>query len=148
MNLLGVTKHISNLIDIFCGHRQDSEFYFKEEVCASVINVAQSLNIEMKFSRQCARSEHSSNPGTSNIKDYCRQVIYVMYLDCLISSLTNRFSDENTPQYELFNLQLANKAHFERDKFKKNVAIISHNYNIDNFQLWGNELVWFLCTRQ
>ena len=112
MDLLGVKKkHISNLIDSFRGRRQDSELHFKESIFAKFVTVAQSLNIEMKVPRQCVRQEHRSNPGTSNVQDYYRQVICVPYLNSLISSLTIRFSDDDTPQYQLFNLQPASVVH-------------------------------------
>ena len=69
------------------------------------------------------------------------------YLCSLISSLINRFSAENTPQYQLFNLQPASMAHLERNEFKKNVAVIRQNYNIDYFRLDGINWYDFWCTR-
>ena len=72
----------------------------------------------------------------------------MLYLDSLISSLTNRFSDKNTPHYQLFNLQPANMTHLERDQFKKNVSAINQNYNIDKFQLDAMNWYDFWCARQ
>ena len=47
MGRFGVKKLISNLIDIFRGHHQDSELHFKDDIFTKVVTVVQSLNIEM-----------------------------------------------------------------------------------------------------
>ena len=101
----------------------------------------------MKVPRLCGRQVHRSNPGslhgisTESPEDYFRQTIFVPYLDSIISSLTNRFSEDNSPQFNLFRLQPATMIRLDRDEFKNSVEIISRSFTIDNFVI--EAMNWF-----
>jgi hypothetical protein len=150
LDLLSVQKHISKLIGIFRGQRQNAEINFREDIYAEVVALAQSVNIEMKVPRQCGRKIYRSNPGSSkcNTEDYFRQTIFVPYLDSLISSLTNRFSEDSSLQFQLFRLQPAIMTRLDRAEFRNSVAIISRSYTIDNFELEAMNWYDFWRTQQ
>jgi hypothetical protein len=135
---------------IFRDQRQNAENHFRQDIFAKVVTLSQSLDIEMKVPRQCGRQVHRSNPGNSydNSEDYFRQTIFVPYLDSLISSLTNRFSEDNSPQFQLFRLHPAIMTRLNRSDFKNSVAIISRSYVIDNFELEAMNWYDFWCTEQ
>ena len=109
LDLLSAQKQIITLINISNGHRQNAEIHFKQDIYAKVVALTKSINIDMKVPRLCGRQVHRSNPGSSNDKseepqpeDYFRQPIFVPYLDSIISSLMNRFSEDKIPQFQLF----------------------------------------------
>ena len=92
----------------------------------------------MNVPRQCQGENTAAILGlNSNIEIYYKSLIYVLYLSYLISSPTNRFSDDNTS--ELFNLQPANVADLERDECIWRTWLFSAK--IDN---WYD----FCCTTQ
>jgi hypothetical protein len=86
-------------------------------------------------SRQCGRQQHRANPRSPICEDYFRQTIFVPYLDSLISSLTNRFSEDNSAQFKLFSLHPDKMAKLTRSDFKEDMTVVNHVYNIDNFDV-------------
>lgn len=62
------------------------------------------INIEMKLSRIVSKQKHRCNVEKESFEDYFRIAVYVPYLDSIISSLTERFSEENNIAFSLIKL--------------------------------------------
>lgn len=141
LDLLQVQSHVRNLQQVLATHRQGSERHFKEDIFAKVSAMAEKLKIDVKVPRTCGRSCFRPNPPFSGPEDYFRKVIFVPYMDSLISSLESRFSQENTVPFSLFALQPSKMRNLSRADFHDKVTTINNVYHIENFEV--EAMTWF-----
>jgi hypothetical protein len=102
-----------------------------------VIKVASALNIKIMIPRKCARATHRDNQPLCSADEYLCRSIYIPYMDSFISSLQNRFSENNTPQYFLFTLHLLQLKNLDRER----INVIQATYHIDNLE--NEAMSWF-----
>lgn len=135
-----VHGHVSSLINIFKGHRNnaDSEFH---NLMTKVKEVAEQIGVEIKVPRTTSKQVYRANHSSVNPEDYYRQSLFIPYLDSLISSLSDRFSDTNKSSFSLFQLHPANMKKLSAMKFSAIASNIQEMYGIDNFEAEAKS--WF-----
>ncbi len=105
VDLLRVSTHIQRLIDIFKTDRLNSV----EEIGKTMTTVEQhaaALGVTLTKPRIInGKQVHRSNQPSETLSDYFRVSFFLPYLDSLVVSLSERFSEKNRPAFEIFNLQ-------------------------------------------
>jgi len=91
------------LLSILNKHRENSIEYFStifEEITKAANSLHFVLKIPRKTNHQSQRSNHNCSSNDS-IEDYYRVSMYIPYLDFIISSLNNRFNENNETSFKL-----------------------------------------------
>lgn len=134
LDLRKVQNHVETLLKTFRVHRQEAGKYFKSDIFEKVKLLADNLNIQLLIPRQCKRQTHRNNPGSTNVEDYFRQTLFIPYLDSIITSLSSRFSDTNSAQFNLFSLHPTQISQLDCSNYLKQMSAIHTQYEIDNFE--------------
>lgn len=103
VNIFDVRKHIQDLTDIFKNHRLTHSEIFRE-IFLDVKTTCDSLGLDIKMPRICNKQIHRSNIEAETPEIYFRRNIFCPYLDSLIESIEDRFSQKNSNAYMLFKL--------------------------------------------
>lgn len=107
LDLFSCSSHIDRIVKTVKEHRNDAD-KLNEDLLNEAKTRAEEIDIELTLPRITERQLYRSNYPTSNAYDYWRNSIFIPYLDSLISSLNDRFSNTNTPAYSLLLLHPAN----------------------------------------
>ncbi|XP_031327228.1 52 kDa repressor of the inhibitor of the protein kinase-like [Photinus pyralis] len=102
INLLDVKNHIGIIEETLKKHRSDHETYFAN-IYQEATEIGNKIGKQMEMPRIVQRQKHRSNPalGTNAPEEYFRKILYVPYLDSIISSITSLFEETNTPAFAL-----------------------------------------------
>ncbi|XP_025417879.1 52 kDa repressor of the inhibitor of the protein kinase-like [Sipha flava] len=109
----------TELLGILNKHREHSIEYFNtifEEITKAANSLDFVLKIPRRTNHQSQRSNHNYSSNDS-IEDYYRVSMYIPYLDSIITSLNNRFNENNETPFKLCWL-LPNEMnkHFEHER--------------------------------
>ncbi|XP_028145905.2 52 kDa repressor of the inhibitor of the protein kinase-like [Diabrotica virgifera virgifera] len=142
VDILKISKHIQKVTELFSSDRQNGEKEF-DNIMANVETTANKLGIELTCPRVAARQVHRPNHSTQTINEYYRKSIFLPYLDSLVQSLKDRFSDRNKPSFEIFNLHPKIMKDLSKEDFEKSINNINSTYCelLDNFK--EQSILWF-----
>ncbi|KAH9383151.1 hypothetical protein HPB48_023977 [Haemaphysalis longicornis] len=82
MDIHSVHDHITELQNIFGGHRTNAEEQFSD-IMKTASEAADHLNVLISVPRQISRQAHRQNYRIQSPEEYYRVAIYVPYLDSL-----------------------------------------------------------------
>lgn len=115
-----------------------------EEVLDDAQAIAETLEIELTLPRIVERQQHRSNPPFTEFSEYWRKSFLIPYLDSLLSSLNDRFSENNTPAFSLLLLHPANMLKIPLEDLKSKIEDFASFYSLENInseiELWHK--VW------
>lgn len=144
MDRLKVQNHVAELTNIFRMHRENAELHFKELFSKS-LNTAEHLDVEIKIPRQASRQTYRDNTPALNPEEYYKRILFIPYLDSLITSLNNRFCENNRKSFALFNLHPSQIRATNRENFIDIVKLIEEHYKYDNF--YEEAISWYEVWR-
>ncbi|KAJ8910066.1 hypothetical protein NQ315_013321, partial [Exocentrus adspersus] len=140
INIFDVRKHIQDLIDIFKNHRLNHSEIFSD-IFLYVKATCDTLGLDIKMPRICSRQIHRSNIETETPEIYFRRNIFCPYLDSLIESIEERFSQKNSTAYMLFKLH----PKYIRTLTSENLVQIGALYGLKNIKeegsLWKDYII-------
>ncbi|KAL4131364.1 hypothetical protein QTP88_008687 [Uroleucon formosanum] len=92
---------------------------------------------------QAIRQTQRDNYPSNNINDFFRQSLFIPYLDSIIMSISDRFSDENVKSFSLFNLHPKIMIKMNIEEFSEVVKSINSLYGplLDNFE--EEAITWY-----
>lgn len=91
--------------------------------------------------RMARKQTHRVNHPVTSVEEFFKVTIIIPYLDSVISSLNDRFSDENISGILLYNLHPKNLLKLSDTEFINSTEQTSHLYKIDNFKEQSS--TWF-----
>jgi len=91
---------VSNLLSILTKRREDPENYF-HTIRQKVVDMASTLDVEIRTPRRCGRQGHRANYATDSCDAYYNMAVFNSLLDNVIVDLKERFSPS---VLEVFNL--------------------------------------------
>ncbi|XP_071577285.1 52 kDa repressor of the inhibitor of the protein kinase-like [Temnothorax nylanderi] len=97
INLLECQNHIKRLISIL--HKERNEF---NSIFIECEKFSRSIGVEIKIPRIVSRQTKRANYSIEDPKEYYKLSLFLPYIDSLISSLSIRFSEENSSIFNLF----------------------------------------------
>lgn len=147
VDLLEATKHLRELLIMLQSDRQNADEVF-ELIFEDSRKTADNINLELKAPRRTVRQTNRANHPTENVRDYFKQSLYIPYMDSIIMSINDRFSDEKSKSFSLFHLhpeKIKNMDCAQYEKVIENVIGVYGNI-LDNFkeeafswyQMWKN----------
>ncbi|KAL4112857.1 hypothetical protein QTP88_016577 [Uroleucon formosanum] len=101
------------------------------------------IGLELKIPRRAIRQTQRDNYPSNNINDFFRQSLFIPYLDSIIMSISDRFSDENVKSFSLFNLHRKIMIKMNIEEFSEVVKSINSLYGplLDNFE--EEAITWY-----
>lgn len=135
LNLVDVQNHVSTLIVICKRHRDNADQYFDENIYSEVVQLSELLEVDLVLPR------HRSSGQAQNMHDHYRQVLYIPYLDSLITSLNTRFSDDHSAAFKLSCLIPSHLGKLSRSEYSDAVSEISKMYSVENFAV--EAMTWY-----
>lgn len=141
-NLFSVKKQINTIKTIFRDHRENAEEHF-HSIMQNVEKNVQQINIKIKLPRLANNQKNRSNVPCDSPESYYRRSVFIPYLDSLIISLSERFSEENESAYLLFQLHPNNMRQLAKAEYEDTIKNIQNKYGcfLENFI--ADATVWF-----
>jgi len=103
VNLQEATQHIQDLLLMLEIDRNNCENIFNS-IFKEVKLVASKIDLKLKLPRRSVKQVHRENYPTNDVEVYFRQSLFIPYLESVIMSLKDRFSDEKLKIFTLYNL--------------------------------------------
>lgn len=75
-----------------------------ESVIAEAETIAEHLGTDFNMPRVINQQKHRANPPAQTPSEFWRRSLIIPYIDSLIMSLEQRFSEENLPAFSLITL--------------------------------------------
>lgn len=144
MDFHSVHDHVTELQNIFGGHRTNAEEQFSD-IMKTASEAANRLNVLISVPRQVSRQAHRHNYGIQSPEEYYRVAIYVPYLDSLTASLARRFSESNAKSFKLLQLHPAKMKYLSCVEFHAIAEELQGFYSIENFKEEG--ISWYEMWR-
>ncbi|KAF0710298.1 52 kDa repressor of the inhibitor of the protein kinase-like, partial [Aphis craccivora] len=133
----------TELLGILNKHREHSIEYFNT-IFEEITKAANSLDVVLKIPRrtnhQSQRSNHNYSSNDS-IEDYYRVSMYIPYLDSIISSLNNRFNENNETPFKLCWLLPNEMVKLQKTEYINILQDIENHFKIPNIKV--NGLIWY-----
>ena len=129
-------KQIDTIKNIFQDNRENAEEHF-HSIMEVVEENVQHVNIEIKIPRLTNIQQNRSNVPCDSPESYYRRCVFIPYLDSLITSLSERFSEENEPAYLLFQLHPNNMRHLAKDEYENVTKKNSHKIWLFFRKFWS-----------
>ncbi|XP_049948070.1 uncharacterized protein LOC126456359 [Schistocerca serialis cubense] len=104
INLSEVSEHIQGTVKMLLDDRENAEAEY-EMIRKSAESNSSALGIDVTGIRQprvVARQMHRPNHPSVSVTEYYRKSLFIPYLDSLVQSLQERFSEENKTSFEIF----------------------------------------------
>lgn len=135
IDLQEATQQIQELLKLVKSDRSNSECQFNL-IFKKTEDTAIKIGLELQLPRRANRQTQRDNYPTNNIKNFFRQSLFIPYLDSIIMSINDRFSDENLTAFLLFNLHPKKMKNIYTREFSEVVKSINRLYEplIDNFE--------------
>lgn len=142
VDLQEAMNHIKELLSVIECDRQNSEAQFNL-IFEKAKETAIKINLELKLPRRTIRQTQRDNYPTNNIEDFFRQSLFIPYLDSIIISIKERFSDENLKAFSLFNLHPLKMKKMSLQEFNEVVKSIYNIYEplLENFE--EEAITWY-----
>ena len=116
-NLYSAKKQISILLQMFKNHRETAQTAF-ENIWEKITKCANDANIEIRAPRIVEGQKNRLNVPYTSPETFYRRSIYIPYMDSIITSLEDRFSDVNEVSYLLFEFLPENIKKYSQSEFK------------------------------
>lgn len=141
LDLLKCADHIKTLTSIIKKHREDIDEHVVG-LLEDANTLADKIDIELKV--QVGR--RLGHPATT-FADYCKRAIFIPYLDSLISALSERFSNANSPAFALHSLHPKNMMKLSIEDLSLKIGEISDFYGLASlkeeidvwYEIWKNK---------
>lgn len=143
VDLLKVSTHIQRLAEIFKSDRTNSVEEFAKKMLTIEQNAA-ALCVTLTKPRVIGGTQiHRSNQPSETLNDYFRVSVFLPYLDSLVQSLSDRFSEKNQPAFEIFNMHPKVMKALPKEKYESSVVKIAEMYGklLDNFK--DESVLWY-----
>jgi hypothetical protein len=142
VDLQEATKHIQDLLSMLEIDRNNCENIFNS-IFNEVKLVASKINLKLKLPRRSVKQVHRENYPTNDVEVYFRQSLFIPYLESVIMSLKDRFSDEKLKIFTLYNLHPKKMKLMSDQQFAESVDFICTLYGslLDNFK--EQALSWY-----
>lgn len=129
------TRHFQDRLSMLQKDRDDCETQFNA-IFEKAVEIAYKINLEWTLPRRHAWQTHRDNYPTNNVLDYFRQSLFIPYIESIIMSIKERFSDEKLKIFALFDLHPKKMKHINRQAFTKTLEVISQVYEslLENFE--------------
>ncbi|KAL5237883.1 hypothetical protein ACI65C_008686 [Semiaphis heraclei] len=140
-DLFSANKHIKDLIKYISDDRANNEEMFL--ILMKDINMyLNELGITLMTPRVSSKQTLRNNPPSSGPEDYYRKSIYIPYLDSLITSLNERFPEDNS-KYEIISVHPKYLKQTKKEEFIIQLQNLKSFYGefIENIEEEG--LVWY-----
>lgn len=142
VDLQEATKHIQDLLSMLEIDRNNCENIFNS-IFNEVKLVASKIDLKLKLPRRSVKQVHRENYPTNDVEVYFRQSLFIPYLESVIMSLKDRFSDEKLKIFTLYNLHPKKMKLMSDQQFAESVEFICTLYGslLDNFK--EQALSWY-----
>lgn len=142
IDLQEATKRIQERLQIVKNDRCNSECQFNL-IFKKAEETAIKIGLELKIPRRAIIETQRDNYPSNNINDFFRQSLFIPYLDSIIMSISDRFSDENLKSFLLFNLHPKIMIKMNIEEFSEVVKSINNLYGplLDNFE--EEAITWY-----
>lgn len=142
IDLQEATQQIQDLLKLLKNERSNSECQF-DLIFKKAEETAIKIGLELQLPRRANRQTQRDNYPTNDIKEFFRQSLFIPYLDSIIMSINDRFSDENLKAFSLFSLHPKKMKKMSIQEFSKVVKSINHLYGplLDNFE--EEAITWY-----
>ncbi|CAI6349453.1 unnamed protein product [Macrosiphum euphorbiae] len=107
VDLQEATKHIQDLLSMLEIDRNCENLF--NTIFNEVKLVASKIDLELKLPRRSIKQVHRENYPTNDVEVYFRQSLFIPYLESVIMSQKDRFSDEKLKIFTIYNLHLKKK---------------------------------------
>lgn len=138
LDLMQCAEHIKRILSVINEHRKNVD-----SVTNSLVDdakeIAEKLGIQLNLPRVVGRQQHRSNQPFEKFSEYWKRSIVIPYLDSLTQSLSDRFSDKNSPAFALFTLHPHNMLKSNVEEFQSACKNFSSFYSLDmksECELW------------
>lgn len=141
-NIFSVKTQITSIKTVFQEHRENAEENFHSIMKIIEKNVQQ-LNIEIKLPRLANNQKNRTNVPCDSTESYYRRSVFIPYIDSLLLSLSERFSDDNDSAFSLFQLHPNNMRVLTKTEYEATIKHIHIKYGcfLENFS--ADATVWF-----
>lgn len=99
LDLFYCLKHVKVIKAVIGDHRSNAD-----DIIINLLKDAEEIGVELNPPRIVRRQQYRSNHPSENVSDYWKRALLIPYLDSLICSLEERFSDDNLPAFSLLSL--------------------------------------------
>lgn len=131
IDLLQCANHIKRIIDILRKHRGNVD----EHSCSFVAEaqeIADALEVDFTMPRIAKRQTHRENPPAESPTQFWKRSLIIPYIDSLIMSLEERFSENNLPAYSLISLHPYNMLQMTFEEFFNKTEAFCEFYNLNS----------------
>ncbi|XP_069354562.1 52 kDa repressor of the inhibitor of the protein kinase-like [Maniola hyperantus] len=141
IDLLQCANHIKRITDTLRKHRETADVQ-SESLIAEAESIADDLETDLRMPRITNRQTHRANPPAQTPSEFWKRSLMIPYLDSLILSLEQRFSEDNLPAYSLLTLHPHIMLQMSYQDFIKKTEPFCSYYNLSGFlseaELWYN----------
>lgn len=95
-----------------------------ESVIAEAETIAEHLGTDFNMPRVINQQKHRANPPAQTPSEFWRRSLIIPYIDSLIMSLEQRFSEENLPAFSLITLHPHVMLDMTYEDLKKNYKFL------------------------
>ena len=142
MDLLQCANHIKKITDVLKKHRENADVQ-SQSFIDEAEKIAENLGIDFRMPRVNNQQKHRANPPAQTPSEYWKRSLIIPYIDSLIMSLEQRFSEENLPAYSLLTLHPHVMLDMTYEDFLKKTESFYSYYNLHGFldeaELWYNQ---------
>lgn len=103
LDLFYCLKHVKVIKAVIGDHRSNAD-----DIIINLLKDAEEIGVELNPPRIVRRQQYRSNHPSEDVSDYWKRALLIPYLDSLICSLEERFSDDNLPAFSLLSLHPSN----------------------------------------
>lgn len=140
LDIFQCAAHIRKILAVINDHRKNADNII-DDILNEARKVAEEFGVELCLPRITGRQQHRSNHPYSNFSDYWKRSLLIPYLDSLISSLDERFAEDNLPAFALLSLHPATMLKYSIEEVKLKTKQFSDFYQLDvsnEIELWYN----------
>ncbi|KAG8223795.1 hypothetical protein J437_LFUL001516 [Ladona fulva] len=105
----------------------------KSEFIVKAKTIAEHLGADFNMPRVINEQKHRANPPTLTSGEFWRRSLIIPYIDSLIMSLEQRFSEENLPAFSLLTLHPHAMLNMTYEDFLKKTTSFCSFYNVNDF---------------
>lgn len=132
IDMLQCMSHIKRILGLVKGHRETGDIV-SQDILADANTITENLGIVLQLPRIVAWQRYRSNSPTRIPAEFWNRSLFIPYLDSLITSLEQRFSNENLPAFSLLILHPYIMLGMTIGDFIEKAESFFHYYNLNNF---------------